>query len=78
AEVRAVATNPSLNFIDRITIPKGVILYTDNDEWSSWKKLGDIVLHIELHGLISWSLLHYRQTLLARLLEGCVTIYSHV
>ncbi|XP_050873257.1 probable phosphopantothenoylcysteine decarboxylase isoform X4 [Lathyrus oleraceus] len=48
AEVRAVATNPSLHFIDRTAIPKDVILYTDNDEWSSWKKLGDSVLHIEL------------------------------
>src|SRR4051812_1651186 len=48
AEVRAVATNPSLHFIDRTAIPKDVILYTDNDEWSSWKKLGDNVLHIEL------------------------------
>ncbi|CAK8536414.1 unnamed protein product [Lathyrus sativus] len=64
AEVRAVATNPSLYFIDRTAILKDVILYTDNNEYSSWKKLGDSVLHIELR--ISWSLLHYRQTLLAR------------
>jgi hypothetical protein len=48
AEVRAVATRSSLHFIDRTTIPKDVILYTDEDEWSSWKKLGDCVLHIEL------------------------------
>ncbi|KAI4316416.1 hypothetical protein L6164_024397 [Bauhinia variegata] len=48
AEVRAVATRASLHFIDRSSIPKDVILYTDEDEWSSWKKLGDSVLHIEL------------------------------
>jgi len=48
AEVRAVATKSSLHFIERTAIPKDVILYTDDDEWSSWKKLGDSVLHIEL------------------------------
>ncbi|KAJ7958470.1 Phosphopantothenoylcysteine decarboxylase [Quillaja saponaria] len=48
AEIRAVATNASLHFIDRASLPKDVILYTDEDEWSSWKKIGDSVLHIEL------------------------------
>ncbi|KAK3225174.1 hypothetical protein Dsin_005036 [Dipteronia sinensis] len=48
AEVRAVATRPSLHFIDKAAIPKDVIFYTDEDEWSSWSKIGDGVLHIEL------------------------------
>ncbi|CAN1781035.1 Probable phosphopantothenoylcysteine decarboxylase [Linum perenne] len=48
AEVKAVATKASLHFIDRATIPKDVVLYTDEDEWSTWSKLGDNVLHIEL------------------------------
>lgn len=48
AEVRAVATRSSLHFIDRGSIPSDVIFYTDNEEWSSWKKLGDDVLHIDL------------------------------
>ncbi|KAJ8771250.1 hypothetical protein K2173_026427 [Erythroxylum novogranatense] len=48
AEVRAVATKASLCFIDRASIPKDVLLYTDEDEWSSWSKIGDTVLHIEL------------------------------
>lgn len=48
ADVRAVATNASLHFIDRASIPKDVTLYTDDNEWSSWMKLGDNVLHIEL------------------------------
>ncbi|XP_047059105.1 phosphopantothenoylcysteine decarboxylase-like [Lolium rigidum] len=48
AEVRAVATKSSLHFIDRSSLPSDVILYTDDDEWSSWKKIGDEVLHIEL------------------------------
>lgn len=48
AEVRAVATKSALHFIDQKTIPRDVILYTDEDEWSGWKKIGDEVLHIEL------------------------------
>lgn len=48
ADVRAVSSSGSLHFIDRASMPKDVILYTDEDEWSSWKKLGDSVLHIEL------------------------------
>ena len=48
AEVKAVATKASLHFIDRAALPKGVYLYTDDDEWASWTKLGDNVLHIEL------------------------------
>ncbi|XP_065871846.1 phosphopantothenoylcysteine decarboxylase-like [Euphorbia lathyris] len=48
AEVRAVVTKASLHFIDRTSLPKDIVLYTDEDEWSSWKKIGDSVLHIEL------------------------------
>lgn len=48
AEVRAVVTQASLHFIDRAAIPKDVVLYTDQDEWTSWNIIGDSVLHIEL------------------------------
>lgn len=48
AEVRAVVTSASLNFIDRASIPSDVVVYTDEDEWSSWQRIGDGVLHIEL------------------------------
>ncbi|XP_008808139.1 phosphopantothenoylcysteine decarboxylase-like [Phoenix dactylifera] len=48
AEVRAVSTKSSLHFLDEASLPRGVTLYTDDDEWSSWKKIGDGVLHIEL------------------------------
>ena len=48
AEVRAVATKSSLHFVDRSSLPSEVVLYTDDNEWSSWKKIGDEVLHIEL------------------------------
>lgn len=48
AEVKAVATKASLPFIDTGSFPRNVDLYTDDDEWSVWKKVGDGVLHIEL------------------------------
>lgn len=48
AEVKAVASRASMHFIDKAAIPKDVPLYTDEEEWSSWGKIGDNVLHIEL------------------------------
>ncbi|ERN03787.1 phosphopantothenoylcysteine decarboxylase [Amborella trichopoda] len=48
AEVRAVATENAMHFIDTALIPKHVTLYTDEKEWQAWKKLGDEVCHIEL------------------------------
>lgn len=48
ADVRAVATASALHFIDRASFPGGVPLYTDEDEWSRWGRVGDEVLHIEL------------------------------
>lgn len=48
AEVKAVATKSSLHFIDKTALPRDLILYTDEDEWSTWKRIGDGVLHIEL------------------------------
>jgi phosphopantothenoylcysteine decarboxylase len=48
ADVRAVATKSSLHFVDRSSLPSDTVLYTDDDEWSTWKKIGDEVLHIEL------------------------------
>ncbi|KAG9446322.1 hypothetical protein H6P81_012450 [Aristolochia fimbriata] len=47
-EVKAVATNCALHFMDKSSLPREVTLYTDDDEWSSWKRIGDEVLHIEL------------------------------
>nr|GFA32905.1 phosphopantothenoylcysteine decarboxylase-like [Tanacetum cinerariifolium]GFA32917.1 phosphopantothenoylcysteine decarboxylase-like [Tanacetum cinerariifolium] len=48
ADVRAVATQAALHFIDKTSLPKDMILYTDEDEWSTWSKVGDPVLHVEL------------------------------
>ncbi|KZV39642.1 hypothetical protein F511_32954 [Dorcoceras hygrometricum] len=48
AEIKAVATKASLNFMDMKSFRRGVPLYADEREWSDWKKEGDSVLHIEL------------------------------
>ena len=44
--VKVVATQNSFHFFNRNSIP--VEIYEDKDEWQSWKKKGDPVLHIEL------------------------------
>ena len=46
--IKLVATSRSLHFFDPATIPSSVELYTDKDEWETWNKIGDKVLHIEL------------------------------
>jgi len=48
AEVKAVVTKSALHFIDKMSLPANVNLYTDDNEWVSWSKIGDTVLHIEL------------------------------
>ncbi|XP_073301099.1 phosphopantothenoylcysteine decarboxylase-like [Primulina huaijiensis] len=48
AEIKAVVTQASLYFTDMKAFPRDVPLYTDEHEWSNWKKKGDTVLHIEL------------------------------
>ncbi|KAJ2781368.1 hypothetical protein GGI15_003234 [Coemansia interrupta] len=47
-EISIAASNSALHFFRRSQLPNGVTLYTDKDEWSGWKKIGDPVLHIEL------------------------------
>ncbi|XP_055820446.1 phosphopantothenoylcysteine decarboxylase-like isoform X2 [Solanum dulcamara] len=39
ADVKAVATKASLQFIDKVSFPKDVDLYTDDHEWAVWKKI---------------------------------------
>ncbi|CAI7736554.1 unnamed protein product [Closterium sp. NIES-53] len=48
AEVRAVSTRSALHFLDRPALPVEMPLFTDEDEWRQWNRLGDSVLHIEL------------------------------
>jgi len=47
--LEVVATKSSLNFYNVSSVRQmGVRVWTDEDEWSSWKKIGDPILHIEL------------------------------
>ncbi|XP_077989606.1 phosphopantothenoylcysteine decarboxylase-like [Glandiceps talaboti] len=45
-EVEVVATEKSLHFFDQFSLP--VKVHQDSDEWTTWQKLQDPVLHIEL------------------------------
>lgn len=48
-EIKVIATKAALHFTSRGEITStNVELLTDEDEWTSWKGLGDPVLHIEL------------------------------
>lgn len=50
-EVQVVATQSSLHFYDSEALEakhEGVGIWSDADEWSDWKKIGDPILHIEL------------------------------
>jgi phosphopantothenoylcysteine decarboxylase len=52
AEVKAVVTKTALHFLSngeaRSLIPEGAVIFCDEYDWKSWKKIGDSVLHIEL------------------------------
>uniref|UniRef100_A0A7N0UHS5 phosphopantothenoylcysteine decarboxylase n=1 Tax=Kalanchoe fedtschenkoi TaxID=63787 RepID=A0A7N0UHS5_KALFE len=48
AEVRAVATPNALHFINRNTLPGNVLLFTEEDDWCTWERIGDQIVHIEL------------------------------
>ncbi|KAJ2795150.1 hypothetical protein H4R21_005228 [Coemansia helicoidea] len=48
-EIAVAASASALHFFRREQLPEAdVTLYTDKDEWSQWKTIGDPVLHIEL------------------------------
>ncbi|XP_058129862.1 phosphopantothenoylcysteine decarboxylase [Anopheles ziemanni] len=47
-DVRVIVTEHAQHFFSRDDLPHGILLYTDQDEWTSWQKRGDPVLHIEL------------------------------
>jgi phosphopantothenoylcysteine decarboxylase len=48
AEVRVVSTHNAQHFWKETDLPSDVRVYRDADEWSTWSKMGDEVLHIEL------------------------------
>lgn len=45
-EVQAVVTRRGRHFLD--PLPDSILVHDDESEWSTWSKLGDPVLHIEL------------------------------
>ncbi|ERN20648.1 hypothetical protein AMTRI_Chr11g154700 [Amborella trichopoda] len=48
AEVKAVATDNALQFLDKSTFPSSVDILTTEDDWFQWVMLGDDILHLEL------------------------------
>lgn len=46
--VRVVATESALNFLETVEGFDPAVVFRDRDEWASWKGVGDAVLHIEL------------------------------
>lgn len=49
--IRVVATENALRFFDRELVAAsndGVPVFSDIDEWTTWKQRGDPILHIEL------------------------------
>ena len=46
--VRIVATESALNFLETIDGFDSAMVFRDRDEWDSWRGIGDAVLHIEL------------------------------
>lgn len=46
--VRIVATESAFNFLETIEGFDPAVVFRDQDEWDSWKGIGDAVLHIEL------------------------------
>ncbi|KAI8854184.1 putative phosphopantothenoylcysteine decarboxylase [Chytridium lagenaria] len=47
-ELKLVATSHAFHFFNREKVPTGVEILTDEDEWKTWTKMGDPVLHIDL------------------------------
>ncbi|KAG8715353.1 hypothetical protein FRC11_004523 [Ceratobasidium sp. 423] len=48
-KVEVVATDAALNFIRKDEVETvGSRVWTDSGDWSTWKKVGDAILHIEL------------------------------
>lgn len=47
-EVHVIVTEHARHFFSPQDLPAAVTLHTDAEEWTSWQKRGDPVLHIEL------------------------------
>lgn len=47
-QVRVVASTPALSFFNRMEVEKFAQVFTDTDDWYTWKQRGDEILHIAL------------------------------
>ncbi|XP_070542264.1 phosphopantothenoylcysteine decarboxylase-like [Ptychodera flava] len=47
-EIEIVATEYSQKFFDVTSLPEKVKVHTDAEEWQTWQKMEDPVLHVEL------------------------------
>lgn len=47
-KIQIITTEHAKHFFKETELPENVKLWSDEDEWSSWKNHGDPVLHIEL------------------------------
>ncbi|XP_065830101.1 phosphopantothenoylcysteine decarboxylase-like [Oscarella lobularis] len=47
-DVRVIATEHAVHFFDPSSLDPSVRLYRDADEWTTWNRMHDPVLHIEL------------------------------
>lgn len=47
-QIKVIVTKNSKHFFDKNDIPPDVSILYDEDEWLSWEKRGDPVLHIDL------------------------------
>lgn len=46
--VRIVSTDSGMSFVRTLKDMDNIVIYQDEEEWRSWKTVGDQVLHIEL------------------------------
>lgn len=47
-KIQIITTEHAKHFFKESELPENIKLWSDDDEWSSWKDRGDPVLHIEL------------------------------
>ncbi|KAF2897050.1 hypothetical protein ILUMI_09129, partial [Ignelater luminosus] len=47
-EIQVITTERARHFFTKEELPENVVLYTDEDEWKTWTKRGDPIIHIDL------------------------------
>ncbi len=74
AEVRVIPTKSSKHFLNPLT--EDIKSFTDEEEWSSWKKLKDPVLHIDVQQS-SYDYSNYLVTKMGRPISHSAFIREH-